>query len=119
MVGEYFLSKLVHDYLQVRLLDILFRILHVSHMGRGYFSVQFESTDQANALLVRSTFDFHTAMGFLARWSQGKDLAGMEAKVVVIVKFPGLLLEFTPYLQEIGSSLGFVVGDILVEHANC
>ena len=38
------------------------------------------------------------------------DLTGIDARLIVTTKFPGLLPEFTPYLQEIGNSLGYVVG---------
>lgn len=80
--------------------------------------VQFDSTEQTSEVIARSPVDFDTAIGFLDKWTQGMDLASMDAGLVVTTKFPRLLPEFTPYLQEIGSNLGFVVGDNIMEDEN-
>ncbi|MCO5604812.1 hypothetical protein L7F22_058984 [Adiantum nelumboides] len=58
--------------------------------------------------------DFHFAIGFLDRWTQGMDLNGFEGGTAVTTRFPGLLPEFAPHVNEIGRCMGFVVGDAVI-----
>ena len=105
VVGAYFLADW---YKQAQLLDIMFRIVHVSHLERRFLRVQFESAEHATTILAKSPTDVHTTLGFFDRWTQGMDLAGMDIGLVVTSRYPGLLPEFTPYVQEIGSNLLWV-----------
>ncbi|MCO5571317.1 hypothetical protein L7F22_025055 [Adiantum nelumboides] len=64
--------------------------------------------------------DFHFAIGFLTKWTQGMDLNGLEGGTAVTARFPGLLLEFALHVNEIGRCMGFVVGDAVIpEDEDC
>ena len=93
--------------------------MRVSQLGRGIFKGQFETTDQASAVLARSPVDFHMAMGFLDRWTQGMDFTCLDVGLLVISRFLVLLTNFASYLQEIGRSSQYVVGNCMVPDENC
>lgn len=76
--------------------------------------MQFESADQATEVLAQSPVDFHFAIGFFAKWSEGMDLSHLEGGLLVTVRFPGLLPEYAPHVEEIGRGMGFVIGDRVV-----
>ncbi|MCO5575461.1 hypothetical protein L7F22_029262 [Adiantum nelumboides] len=42
------------------------------------------------------------------------DLSGLEGGTAVSARFPGLLPEFAPHVNEIGRCMGFVVGDAVI-----
>ncbi|MCO5609206.1 hypothetical protein L7F22_063429 [Adiantum nelumboides] len=42
------------------------------------------------------------------------DLNGLEGGTTVTARFPGLLPEFAPHVDEIGRCMGFVVGDAVI-----
>ncbi|MCO5549999.1 hypothetical protein L7F22_003476 [Adiantum nelumboides] len=45
---------------------------------------------------------------------EGMDLNGLEGGTAVTARFPGLLPEFAPHVNEIGRYMGFVVGDAVI-----
>ncbi|MCO5581293.1 hypothetical protein L7F22_035172 [Adiantum nelumboides] len=65
-------------------------------------------------VLAQGSVDFHFAIGFLVRWTQGMDLNGLEGETTVTARFPGLLPEFAPHVNEIETCMGFVVGDAVI-----
>lgn len=78
-------------------------------LGRGCSSI----ADRANQVLAQSPVDFHFAIGFLARWTQGMDLSGLHGGLAVTTRFPGLS-EYVPHVKEIGRGVGYVIGDSVV-----
>ncbi|MCO5606705.1 hypothetical protein L7F22_060895 [Adiantum nelumboides] len=114
VVGSLCSARLLKDYFQASLLHVNFKIVNVSPLGRGFFRVQFESASQAMEVLAQGPVDFHFAIGFLAKWTQRMDLNGLEGGTAVTARFPGLLPEFAPHVNEIGRCMGFVVGDVVI-----
>ncbi|MCO5592361.1 hypothetical protein L7F22_046363 [Adiantum nelumboides] len=94
MVGSLCSARLLKDYFQASLLHVNFKIVNVSFLGRGFFRVQFESASRAMEVLAQGPMDFHFAIGFLAKWTHGMDLNGLEGGTAVTARFPGLLPEF-------------------------
>ncbi|MCO5559433.1 hypothetical protein L7F22_013033 [Adiantum nelumboides] len=86
VVGSLCSARLLKDYFQVSLLHVNFKIVNVSPLGRG----------------------------FLAKWTHGMDLNGLEGGTTVTTRFPGLLSKFAPHVNEIGRCMGFVVGDAVI-----
>ncbi|MCO5612785.1 hypothetical protein L7F22_067055 [Adiantum nelumboides] len=48
------------------------------------------------------------------RWTQGMDLNGLEGGTAVTARFPRLLSEFAPHVNEIGRCMSFVVRDAVI-----
>ncbi|MCO5612096.1 hypothetical protein L7F22_066358 [Adiantum nelumboides] len=107
-------ARLLKDYFQASLLHVNFKIVNVSPLERGFFRLQFEFASQAMEVLAQGSVDFYFAIGFLARWTQGMDLNVLDGGTAVTVRFPGLLPEFSPHVNEIGRCMGFVVGDAAI-----
>ncbi|KAI5075236.1 hypothetical protein GOP47_0009312 [Adiantum capillus-veneris] len=103
-----FCNRPLKDYFQASLLHVNFKIVNVSPLGRGFFRVQFESESQAMEVLAQGLVDFHFAIGFLARWTQGMDLNGFVGGTAVTARFLGLLPEFALHV------MCFVVGDAVI-----
>ncbi|MCO5593164.1 hypothetical protein L7F22_047170 [Adiantum nelumboides] len=114
VVGSLCSARLLKDYFQASLLHVNFKIVNVSPLGRGFFKVQFESASQAMEVLAQGPVDFHFAIGFLAKWTQGMDLNGLEGGTAVTARFPELLPEFALHVNEIGRCMDFVVGDAVI-----
>ncbi|MCO5606330.1 hypothetical protein L7F22_060517 [Adiantum nelumboides] len=114
VVGSLCSARLLKDYFQASLLHVNFKIVNVSPLGRSFFRVQFESASQAMEVLAQGSVDFHFAIGFLARWTQGTHLNGLKGGSTVTARFPRLLPEFAPHINEIGRCMGFVVGDVVI-----
>ncbi|MCO5576573.1 hypothetical protein L7F22_030386 [Adiantum nelumboides] len=114
VVGSLCSARLLKDYFQASLLHVNFEIMNVSPLGRGFFRVQFESASQAMEVVAQGLVDFHFAIGFLARWTQGMDLNGLEGGTAVTARFLGHLPEFASHVNEIGRCMGFVVGDAMI-----
>lgn len=83
----------------MRLLDIMFRIMRVSHLGRGFFRVQFELVKHASVVLAWSPVDF------MDRQTQGMYLVGMNARLIV----PRDFQVFSQSLQHIYKKLGAIL----------
>ncbi|MCO5600464.1 hypothetical protein L7F22_054577 [Adiantum nelumboides] len=81
VVGSLCSARLLKDYFQASLLHVNFKIVNVSPLGRGFFRVQFESARQAMEVLAQGPVDFHFAIGFLAKWTQGMDLNGLKVEL--------------------------------------
>eukprot|EP00250_Pteridium_aquilinum_P023646 c27363_g1_i1 orf=103-414(+) len=60
--------RLVTDFIQASLPGLIFVIVNVSPLGRGYFKIQFETPNQATKVLVWNHVDFHVALEFITRW---------------------------------------------------
>ncbi|MCO5596816.1 hypothetical protein L7F22_050886 [Adiantum nelumboides] len=88
VVGSLCSARLLKDYFQASLLHVNFKIVNVSPLGRGFFRVQLESASQAMEVLAQRSVDFHFAIGFLAKWTQGMDLNGLEGGTAVTARFP-------------------------------
>lgn len=65
-------------------------------------------------ILARSPLDFHFAIGFFAKWTQGMDFTSLGGGLMVTIRFPWLLPKFSPHVEEIGRYMGYVVGDRVV-----
>ena len=110
IIGSRLSCKQLQDRLQVFWAHrFIYRVMNISQLGKGSFRIQFESSEQAEQALAQGPLEFHSTFGIFERWRQGMDLSCLGGRLVVTVRFPGLLPEFVSLVPEISRSLGFVL----------
>ena len=97
-------------------------MIDVQFLGRGFYHVEFASSEMAQSIIKCSSVDMRGSMAFFNTWKQGffpEDAIHFGGRIFPITTmFPGLQKEYFPFLREIGNQIGYVLDKDSLEQVN-